>query len=92
MEHTLQAKEFNPADRWTQHATRAIFFVGGFGAASWAPLVPLLRERLAIGEDILGLLLLFIGIGSLLTMPLSGAAAVRLGCRRSLWKRLPAND
>ena len=84
MEHTLEAKEFNPADRWTQHATRAIFFVGGFGAASWAPLVPLLRERLAIGEDVLGMLLLCIGIGSLLTMPLSGAAAVRLGCRRVL--------
>ena len=46
--------------------------------------VLLLRERLAIGEDILGLLLLCIGIGSLLTMPLSGAAAVRLGCRKVL--------
>lgn len=79
MEHTLQAKEFNPADRWTQHATRAIFFVGGFGAASWAPLVPLLRERLAIGEDILGLLLLCIGIGSLLTMPLSGGGGSKAG-------------
>jgi predicted MFS family arabinose efflux permease len=61
-----------------------VFFIGGFGAASWAPLVPLLRERLAIGEDVLGLLLLCIGIGSLLTMPLSGAAAVRLGCRKVL--------
>ncbi len=39
--------------------------------------VLLLRERLAIGEDILGLLLLCIGIGSLLTMPMSGAAAVQ---------------
>ena len=84
MEHTLQAADFNPADKWTQHATRAIFFVGGFGAASWAPLVPLLRERLVVGEDVLGLLLLCIGVGSLLTMPLSGAAAVRLGCRRVL--------
>ncbi len=84
MEHTLQAAGFKPANKWTQHATRSIFFVGGFGAASWAPLVPLLRERLAIGEDILGLLLLCIGIGSLLTMPLSGAAAVRLGCRKVL--------
>lgn len=26
-----------------QHATRAVFFIGGFGAASWAPLVPLLK-------------------------------------------------
>ena len=67
-----------------QHATRAIFFVGGFGAASWAPLVPLLKARLGIAEDVLGMLLLCIGIGSLLTMPLSGAAAVRLGCRRVL--------
>ena len=67
-----------------QHATRAIFFVWGFGAASWAPLVPLLKARLGIAEDVLGMLLLCIGIGSLLTMPLSRAAAVRLGCRKVL--------
>ena len=28
-----------------QHATRAVFFIGGFGAASWAPLVPLLKPE-----------------------------------------------
>ena len=66
------------------HATRAFFFIGGFGSASWAPLVPVLRERLAIGDDVLGLLLLCIGIGSLATMPLSGALSARLGCRRVL--------
>ena len=66
------------------YATRAFFFIGGFGSASWAPLVPLLRARLAIGDDVLGLLLLCIGIGSLATMPLSGALAARLGCRRVL--------
>ena len=66
------------------NATRAFFFIGGFGSASWAPLVPVLRERLAIGDDVLGLLLLCIGIGSLATMPLSGALSVRLGCRRVL--------
>ena len=68
----------------TKHATMALYFVGGFGAASWAPLVPILKVRLAIGEDVLGMLLLCIGIGSLLTMPLSGAAAMRFGCRRVL--------
>ena len=64
------------------HATRAFFFIGGFGTAAWAPLVPLLRERLMVGDDVLGMLLLCIGVGSLLTMPLSGALAMRLGCRR----------
>lgn len=66
------------------NATRAIFFVSGFGAASWAPLVPVLRERLAIGDDLLGILLLCIGIGSLLAMPLAGVLAERVGCRRVL--------
>ena len=63
-------------------AARAFFFIGGFGTATWAPLVPLLRERLMVGDDVLGMLLLCIGVGSLLTMPLSGALAMRLGCRR----------
>ena len=64
------------------HAAHAFFFIGGFGTATWAPLVPLLRERLMVGDDVLGMLLLCIGVGSLLTMPLSGALAMRLGCRR----------
>ena len=68
---------------WKQkQATRAVFFIGGFGAASWAPLVPFLKMRLAIGEDSLGLLLLCIGVGSLLTMPFSGVAAAKFGCRK----------
>ena len=66
------------------NATRAIFFVSGFGAASWAPLVPVLRERLAIGDDLPGVLLLCIGIGSLLVMPIAGVLAERIGCRRVL--------
>lgn len=68
---------------WKQkQATRAVFFIGGFGAASWAPLVPFLKMRLAIGEDSLGLLLLCIGFGSLMTMPFSGVAAAKFGCRK----------
>ena len=67
-----------------QWAVRALFFVGGFGSASWAPLVPYLKARLAIGDDVLGMLLLCVGIGSLVTMPASGTAAERFGCRRVL--------
>ena len=65
-------------------ANQAFFFVGGFGTASWAPLVPLLKARLGVAEDVLGLLLLCIGVGSLLTMPIAGFLAGRFGCRRVL--------
>lgn len=73
--------KIDAASRSSQWATRMFFFVGGFGTASWAPLVPLLRERLGVLDDVLGLMLLSIGIGSLLTMPLSGTLASRYGCR-----------
>ncbi len=67
-----------------KHATRGIFFISGFGAATWAPLVPVLRERLNIGEDILGMLLLCIGLGSLFMMPIAGSLSARIGCRKFL--------
>ena len=70
------------AGRHATTAVRASFFIGGFGTATWAPLVPFLRDRLAIGDDTLGMLLLLIGCGSLLTMPLSGNLTARFGCRR----------
>ena len=34
----LKAKERYAAGKMRQHSTRALFFIGGFGAASWAPL------------------------------------------------------
>lgn len=65
-----------------QRSTRAAFFVAGFGTAAWAPLVPYAKDRLAVGEGTLGLLLLCLGAGSIMTMPLAGALAARFGCRR----------
>lgn len=70
--------------KWQQNATRAFFFIGGFGTASWAPLVPLLKARLGIDSDMLGVLLLCIGVGSVLTMPFTGVAVARFGCRKVL--------
>jgi predicted MFS family arabinose efflux permease len=68
-----------------QRSTRAAFFVAGFGMAAWAPLVPYAKDRLAVGEGTLGLLLLCLGAGSIATMPVSGALAARFGCRRVIW-------
>jgi fucose permease len=61
-----------------------VFFVIGFAAGAWAPLVPFAKERLALPDGELGLLLLCLGAGSILAMPTAGALAARVGCRRVL--------
>jgi MFS family permease len=80
------ASAFTPArpepGRPEQISTRIVFFVAGFGIAAWAPLVPFAKARTAIDEGTLGLLLLCLGAGSILTMPVAGALAARFGCRR----------
>ncbi len=82
---TREIKKYSAQEiKWQIWAAKAFFFIGGFGAATWAPLVPMLRESLQLTDDILGMLLLCVGIGSLLTMPFSGGAASKWGCRRVL--------
>lgn len=64
-----------------QVATRAAFFIPGFVIACWAPLVPFAKERAQLDDGALGVVLLCLGLGSLLAMPLSGMLAARFGCR-----------
>lgn len=68
-----------------QRSTRAAFFVTGFAMAAWAPLVPYAQDRLQVNDAALGLLLLCLGAGSVISMPLSGAVAARIGIRRAVW-------
>src|ERR1700730_7881438 len=67
--------------RQEQLSTRIVFFIAGFGMAAWAPLVPFAKIRANIDDGLLGLLLLCLGVGSIVAMPLAGALAARLGCR-----------
>jgi predicted MFS family arabinose efflux permease len=67
--------------RGQQRATRIVFFITGLGMSAWAPLVPFAKARVGINEGVLGLLLLCLGVGSMVTMPLAGALAARVGCR-----------
>lgn len=69
--------------------TRAAFFIVGAGYSSWAALVPYAKIRLALDEAQLGLLLLCIGVGSLLSMPFTGPLTGRFGCRRVLLVSAP---
>ena len=65
----------------TRLATRLAFFATGFGVACWAPLVPFAKVRLGVDDAQLGLLLLCVGVGSLLAVPITGMASARIGSR-----------
>lgn len=63
-------------------ATRYMFLICGLGLSSWAPMVPFVKDRLAINEASLGLLLLLLGLGAIIMMPLSGFLMHRIGSRK----------
>ncbi|CAI0742140.1 Inner membrane protein ybjJ [Serratia fonticola] len=65
-----------------QNATRLAFFIAGLAMATWAPLVPFAKTRINIDDGSLGLLLLCIGVGSIMAMPLTGLLTGKFGCRR----------
>ena len=79
---TLDAQVSDTAARLNQRATRGVFLIAGIGMAAWAPLVPYAKERAALSDASLGTLLLFLGLGSLLAMPVTGVLVGRYGCRR----------
>lgn len=62
-------------------STRLAFLVAGFVMAAWAPLVPFAKANTGVDEAQLGLLLLCLGIGSLIAMPVTGIVSARSGAR-----------
>ena len=64
-----------------QVATRLAFLIAGFSTAAWAPLVPLVKERLGLDDGALGMLLLCLGLGSITAMPITGILTTRIGCK-----------
>jgi predicted MFS family arabinose efflux permease len=68
----------------TRLATRLAFLVAGFGIACWAPLVPFAKQRLAVDDATLGVLLLCIGIGSVAAMQFTGAFSARYGSKPAI--------
>ncbi len=69
-------------DKQAFFSTRVAFFIAGFTMSAWAPLVPLAKIRAGLDDGMLGLLLLCLGLGSILTMPVAGYLTARVGCRR----------
>jgi hypothetical protein len=60
------------AQRSAALATRLSFFAAGFVMAAWAPLIPFAKARVEANDAQLGLLLLCLGIGSIVAMPVTG--------------------
>lgn len=59
----------------------AVFVANGMLLGTWIVRIPDFRVRLGIGEGTLGLILLGLSVGTILALPLAGAAAARLGSR-----------
>jgi len=64
--------------RWS---VAAAFFVNGFLLGGWALQIPALMARLEISETMLGLLILVLGAGALVAMPVCGFLIGRVGSR-----------
>lgn len=62
-------------------ATRAMFFASGFTTAAWAAIIPNVKANTMVSDGTLGLLLLCLGVGALLAMPVAGILTSRFGCR-----------
>lgn len=63
-------------------ATRLVFFIAGFVTAAWAVIVPFARSNTGVNEATLGTLLLCLGVGALIAMPVTGLLTSKFGCRR----------
>ena len=63
-------------------AAMAAYFIAGFTISAWAPLIPYAKMRADLSEGALGTLLLCLGLGSVLIMPLTGMLTNKYGCRR----------
>ncbi|MCX8956346.1 MFS transporter [Erwinia psidii] len=62
-------------------STRIVFFIAGIVTATWAVIVPFAKMNTGVNEALLGTLLLCLGFGAIIAMPLTGPLTSRWGCR-----------
>jgi fucose permease len=70
--------------RRAARAVFAVFVVSGFAFASWASRIPQVRDTLELSPRSLGLVLLAIAVGSVVSMPLAGLVVSHLGTGRTI--------
>lgn len=67
--------------RLSRLAVLGVFFLNGFVFANWVVRIPAVQQKLDLGEGLLGLALLGVAVGALISMPLAGALSSRFGSR-----------
>ena len=63
-------------------AVFATFLANGILFSSWLPYIPLVQKSLKLNNSVLGLALLAIAAGSLISMPLTGALCGKFGSKK----------
>lgn len=63
-------------------ATRIIFFIAGLVTSTWAVIVPYAKINTGVNDALLGTLLLCLGLGAMIAMPLTGILTSKYGCRK----------
>ncbi|WP_437890572.1 MFS transporter [Phytobacter sp. V91] len=63
-------------------STRVIFFIAGLVTATWAVVVPFAKINTGVNDALLGTLLLCLGFGAMIAMPVTGTLTSRYGCRK----------
>ena len=71
-------RAFASARKW---GTRMALFLVGYGFALWAAFIPFVKMSTGLDEGGLGILLLSLGVGSVMTMPFTGGLVGRFSCR-----------
>jgi MFS family permease len=70
--------------RWSRAAIGGYFFILGVAFAVWGARLPAVKESLHLSDGRLGLALFAMPAGSVLTLPVSGRIADRVGPARML--------
>jgi predicted MFS family arabinose efflux permease len=73
-----------PQVRAAVRAVYVAFILAGFAGASWAARIPQVRDRLGLTPSRLGLVLLAIALGSIVSLVLAGQIVAHFGSRRTV--------
>ncbi len=65
--------------RSARFASHVVFMANGMVLGSWAPRIPEVKAELGLSDGVLGVCLLALAVGALLTMPMTGGWAGRIG-------------